>query len=57
MAAKSLNRWSTEELERAVHSDNLNKMEKYEAQRILMDRDRALCELVCEAAWAQSVWL
>ena len=38
MAMKALKRWSTEELERALHSDNLNKMEKYEAERILRDR-------------------
>ena len=41
MATKPLKRWSTEELERAIHSDNLNRMEKFEAERILGDRDRA----------------
>jgi len=41
MATKPLKRWSTDELERAIHSDNLNRMEKYEAERILRDRERA----------------
>ena len=38
---KAMKRWSTDELERAIHSDNLNRMEKYEAERILRDRERA----------------
>jgi hypothetical protein len=41
MATKPLKRWSTDELESAIRLDTLNKMEKYEAERILRDRERA----------------
>src|SRR5262249_48289356 len=32
MATKPMKRWSTDELESAIHSDTLHRMEKYEAE-------------------------
>ena len=41
MATKPLKRWSTDELESALNLDTLNKIEKYEAERILREREKA----------------
>ena len=41
MATKPLKRWSTEELESALNLETLNKMERYEAQRILREREKS----------------
>jgi hypothetical protein len=38
---ESLKQWSTEELERGIYSGSLDVVQKYEAERILRERERA----------------
>jgi hypothetical protein len=38
---ESLKQWSTEELERGIYSGSLDVIQKYEAERILRERERA----------------
>ena len=62
MATKPLKRWSTDELESAIRLDTLNKMEKYEAERILRDRERAPERRLARmsynaAAWTKAHWV
>jgi hypothetical protein len=62
MATKPLKRWRTDELESAIHSDTLNRMEKYEAERILGDREtapeRRLARMSYNAAaWTKAHWV
>jgi hypothetical protein len=37
----SLTQWSTEELEQGLYSDSLDVVQKYQAKRILRERERA----------------
>jgi hypothetical protein len=53
----SLAQWSTEELEQALYSDSLDVVQKYQAKRILRDRERApdralMRRLYRVASWA-----
>ena len=62
MATKPLKRWSTEELESALNLETLNKMEKYEAERILRERERAPERRLARmsynaAAWTKAHWV
>jgi len=41
MATKPLKRWSTDELESAINLATLDNIQRYEAERILRDRERA----------------
>jgi cytochrome c-type biogenesis protein CcmH/NrfG len=41
MATKALRRWTTDELETAVYSNSLDNIQRYEAERILSERERA----------------
>jgi hypothetical protein len=56
MAMKALKRWSTEELQSAVHSDTLNKVEKYEAERILKERERAPERRLARMSYNSAAW-
>ena len=57
MATKPLRRWSTDELETAISSGRLDNVQRYEAERILSDRERAperrlVRRIYNAAAWA-----
>jgi hypothetical protein len=41
MTKKALSRWSTEELENALYSDTLDRVQKRQAEQILRERERA----------------
>jgi cytochrome c-type biogenesis protein CcmH/NrfG len=41
MATKPLRRWTTDELETAIYSGRLDNIQRYEAERILSERERA----------------
>jgi cytochrome c-type biogenesis protein CcmH/NrfG len=41
MATKALRRWTTDELETAIYSGSLDNIQRYEAERILSERERA----------------
>ena len=54
---RALNRWSTEELETAIYSSSLDALQKYEAERILRERENAPYRRLARrthnaAAWA-----
>ena len=57
MVRKTLARWSTDELETALYSGTLDNVQRYEAERILRERelapDRKLARRIYNAAaWA-----
>ena len=56
MAPKPLQRWSTDELQNAIHSGALNKMEKYEAERILRERERAPDQRLARQSYIAAAW-
>jgi cytochrome c-type biogenesis protein CcmH/NrfG len=41
MATKPLRRWTTDELETAIYSRRLDNIQRYEAEHILSERERA----------------
>jgi hypothetical protein len=41
VARKTLTRWSTDELETAIQSGSLDAVQRYEAERILRERETA----------------
>jgi hypothetical protein len=41
MATKPLRRWTTDELETAIYSGRLDNIQRYEAEHILSERERA----------------
>jgi hypothetical protein len=41
MATKALRRLSTDELETAIYSGSLDNIQRYEAERVLSERERA----------------
>ena len=41
MTKKELSRWSTEELENALYSDTLDRVQKRQAEQILREHERA----------------
>jgi hypothetical protein len=56
---KALTRWSTDELETAILSGSLDNIQKYEAERVLRERelapDRKLARRIYNAAaWAMA---
>jgi hypothetical protein len=57
MVRQTLARWSTDELQTALYAGNLDNVQRYEAQRILREResapDRKLARRIYNvAAWA-----
>jgi hypothetical protein len=54
MIRKTLERWSTDELQTAIHSGTLDNIQRYEAERILRARellpDRKLARRIYNAA-------
>jgi hypothetical protein len=62
MSKRELTRWSREELETAILSDSLDRVQRYEAERILRERelapDRKLARRIYNSvAWALALSL
>ena len=56
MATKPLKRWSTEELQSAINLDTLNKIEKYEAECILREWERAPDRKLARRSYTAAAW-
>jgi len=56
MATKPLRRWSTDELETAISSGRLDNVQRYEAERILSDRERAPERRLVRRSYNAAAW-
>jgi len=56
MATKAMKRWSTDELVNAIHSETLNKIELYEAERILRERETAPDRRLARRSYNAAAW-
>ncbi len=56
MATKPLIRWSTDDLESAINLGTLDNIQKYEAERILGDRERAPERRLARLAYRAAAW-
>ena len=54
--AKPLRRWSTDELESAINLGTLDNIQKYEAERILRDRERAPDRKLARRSYKAAAW-
>jgi hypothetical protein len=53
---RALTRWSTDELEAALVSGNLDPVQKAEAERILRERERAPDRRLARRAYNAAAW-
>jgi hypothetical protein len=56
MPTKPLRRWSTDELETALYSGGLDNVQRYEAERILSERERAPERRLVRLAYSAAAW-
>jgi len=56
MATKPLKRWTTDELESAINLGTLDNIQKYEAERILRDRERAPDRKLARRSYNAAAW-
>jgi hypothetical protein len=56
MATKALRRWTTDELETAVYSNSLDNIQRYEAERILSERERAPERRLIRRTYNAAAW-
>jgi hypothetical protein len=56
MATKPLKRWSTDELETAIYSGSLDNIQRFEAERILSERERAPDRRLVRRAYNAAAW-
>ena len=56
MAAKPLRRWSTDELESAINLGTLDQTQRYEAERILRERERAPDRRLALLSYSAAAW-
>jgi hypothetical protein len=56
MATKPLRRWSTDELETAIYSGGLDNIQRYQAERILNERERAPERRLLRRAHNAAAW-
>ena len=56
MTKKALSRWSTEELENALYSDTLDRVQKGQAERILRERERAPDRKLARRSYDVTAW-
>jgi hypothetical protein len=56
MATKPLKRWSTDELETAIYSGSLDNLQRFEAERILSERERAPDRRLVRRAHNAAAW-
>ena len=56
MKTKPMKRWSTDDLETAIHSGGLDNVQRFEAERILRERERAPDRRLAERAYNAAAW-
>jgi hypothetical protein len=56
MTTKPLNRWSTDELETAIYSGQLDNIQRYQAERILSERERAPERRLARWSYNAAAW-
>jgi hypothetical protein len=56
MATKPLNRWSTDELETAIFSGSLDNIQRYHAERIISERERAPDRRLAGRSFNAAAW-
>jgi hypothetical protein len=56
MATKPLKRWSTDELETAIYSGSLDNIQRYEAERIISERERAPERRLARRSYNAAAW-
>ena len=56
MVRRTLHRWSTEELETALYSGSLDAVQKYEAERILRERENAPYRRLARRTHSAAAW-
>jgi cytochrome c-type biogenesis protein CcmH/NrfG len=56
MATKALRRWTTDELETAIYSRSLDNIQRYEAERILSDRERVPERRLARRTYNAAAW-
>jgi hypothetical protein len=56
MTKKALSRWSTEELENALYSDTLDRVQKGQAEQILRERERAPDRKLARRSYDVAAW-
>jgi hypothetical protein len=56
MATKPLKRWSTDELETAIFSGSLDNIQRYHAERILSDREKAPDRKLARRSYNAAAW-
>jgi hypothetical protein len=56
MVRKTLERWSTDELETALYSGSLDAVQKYEAERILRARESAPLRRLARRTHNAAAW-
>ena len=56
MTKKALSRWSTEELENALYSDILDRVQKGQAEQILRERERAPDRKLARRSYDVAAW-
>ena len=56
MATKPLIQWSADELESAINLGTLDNVQRYEAERILRDRERAPDRRLARKSYNAAAW-
>jgi hypothetical protein len=56
MMTKPLKRWSTDELETAIYSGSLDNIQRFEAERILSERERAPDRRLARRSYNAAAW-
>jgi hypothetical protein len=56
MSKRELTRWSTDELETAILSDSLDRVQRYEAERILRERELAPDRKLARRTYNSAAW-
>jgi hypothetical protein len=56
MVRETLERWSTDELETAIYSGTLEGIQKYEAERILRQRESAPYRKLARRSYTAAAW-
>ncbi len=56
MKTKPMKRWSTTDLETAIHSGLLDNVQRLEAERILRERERAPDRKLTQRAYNAAAW-
>ena len=56
MRKRALTHWSTDELETAIHSGSLDNIQRYEAERVLRERELAPDRKLARRIYSAAAW-